>query len=246
MPSSSNNQRILVVDDDIQICRLLSRILLPEGYAIETVTNGQAMWRALRTHTFDLIILDLRLASGEDGLALARRLRTESDVPLIMLTGKGEPVDKVVGLEIGADDYVTKPFDRHELIARIRSILRRSRLRNEMVNVSERVKSVINFGGWTLDLGRGQLTAPGGETVELTRFEFQLLSMLAQRPGRLLSRDQMLELVASRQWNPSDRSIDVHIAKLRRKLRDHPRQPTLIKTVRGMGYIFTPPHDGEP
>ena len=115
------------------------------------------MWRALRTHTFDLIILDLRLASGEDRLALARRLRTEWDVPLIMLTGKGEPVDKVVGLEIGADDYVTKPFDRHELIARIRSILRRSRLRNEMVNVSERVKSVINFGGWTLDLGQGGL-----------------------------------------------------------------------------------------
>jgi two-component system, OmpR family, response regulator len=245
MQSSTDNQRILVVDDDIHICRLLSRILLTEGYFVETVANGQAMWRALRTRTFDLILLDLRLPGGEDGLTLARRLRTESDMPLIMLTGKGEPVDKVVGLEIGADDYVTKPFDRHELIARIRSILRRSRLRNEMVNGSERVKSVINFGGWTLDLGRGQLTAPGGETVELTSFEFQLLSALAQRPGRLLSRDQMLELVASRHWNPSDRSIDVHIAKLRRKLRDDPRQPRLIKTVRGMGYKFAPPDDGK-
>ena len=245
MPSSTDNQRILVVDDDIHICRLLSRILLTEGYFVETVANGQAMWRALRTRTFDLILLDLRLPGGEDGLTLARRLRTESDMPLIMLTGKGEPVDKVVGLEIGADDYVTKPFDRHELIARIRSILRRSRSRNEMVNGSERVKSVITFGGWTLDLGRGQLTAPGGETVELTRFEFQLLSALAQRPGRLLSRDQMLELVASWHWNPSDRSIDVHIAKLRRKLRDDPRQPRLIKTVRGMGYMFAPPDDGK-
>jgi two-component system OmpR family response regulator len=245
MPSNSESQRILVVDDDIHVCRLLSRILMVEGYGIESVADGQAMWRALRTRTFDLVILDLRLSGGEDGVALAGRLRAESDVPLIMLTGKSEPIDKVVGLEIGADDYVTKPFDRHELIARIRSILRRSQLRNGTTNGSNRLKRVIRFAGWTFDLGRGRLTAPGGEKIELTRFEFQLLSALAQKPGRLLSRDQILESVASRHWDPSDRSIDVHVAKLRRKLHDYPRHPRLIKTVRGIGYMFEPPDDSD-
>ena len=153
MPRNSENQWFLVVDDDIRICRLLSRILMAEGYAVETVENGQAMWQALQTRTFDLIILDLRLPGGEDGLTLARRLRSESDVPLIMLTGRDEQIDKVVGLEIGADDYVTKPFDRHELIARIRSILRRSQLRTGTAISSNRVKAVIKFAGWTLDSG---------------------------------------------------------------------------------------------
>ncbi len=241
MPDDRENQRILVVDDDAQICRLLTRILTAEGYATETVASGQAMRRTLLTRTFDLIILDLRLPGGEDGLTLARRLRTESDVPLIMLTGRSEQVDKVVGLEIGADDYVTKPFDRRELVARIRSILRRSQSRSATVNGSDCFKSIIKFAGWTLDLGRRQLTAPGGDKIELTAFEFQLLSVLAQKPGRLLSRDQILDLVASRHWNPSDRSIDVHVGKLRRKLRDDASTPRLIKTVRGIGYMFVPP-----
>lgn len=243
MPGGSENQRILIVDDDAQICRLLTRILVAEGYATETVASGRAMRRTLLTQTFDLIILDLRLPGGEDGLELARRLRAESDVPLIMLTGRSEQVDKVVGLEIGADDYVTKPFDRRELVARIRSILRRSQMRNATVNGSDRFKSIIKFAGWTLDLGRRQLTASGGEKIELTAFEFQLLSVLVQKPGRLLSRDQILELVASRHWTPSDRSIDVHVAKLRRKLHDDPSAAKLIKTIRGIGYMFVPPDD---
>ena len=238
MLSNSESQRILVVDDDIYIRRLLSRILSEEGYAIETVADAQAMWRALRTRTFNLVILDLRLSGGQDGIALAGQLRTESNVPLIMLTGKAEPIDKVIGLEVGADDYVTKPFDRHELIARIRSVLRRSRLQSRIAVDSQSAKHVIRFAGWTLDLGRRQLFAPGGSKIELTNFEFLLLSALAQKPGQLLSRDQMLEMVACRQWSPSDRSIDVHIAKLRHKLHDHPRHPELIKTVRGTGYMF--------
>ena len=238
MLSNSESQRILVVDDDIYIRRLLSRILSEEGYAIETVADAQAMWRALRTRTFNLVILDLRLSGGQDGIALAGQLRTESNVPLIMLTGKAEPIDKVIGLEVGADDYVTKPFDRHELIARIRSVLRRSRLQGRIAVDSENTKHVIRFAGWTLDLSRRQLIAPGGAKIGLTNFEFLLLSALAQKPGQLLSRDQMLEMVACRQWSPSDRSIDVHIAKLRHKLHDHPRHPELIKTVRGTGYMF--------
>jgi two-component system OmpR family response regulator len=238
MPGNIEDHRLLIVDDDIRICRLLKRILMLEGYVVEAVEDGRAMWRALRTKTFALIILDLRLPGGEDGLSLARRLRAESDVPLIMLTGRDEQIDKVVGLEIGADDYVTKPFDRHELIARIRSILRRSQLRIRVANEPNRSQSLLRFEGWTLDLGRQQLTSPQGEKIELTSFEFQLLSVLARKPGRLLTRDHILETVASRHWNPSDRSIDVHVAKLRRKLHDDPRHPGLIKTVRGIGYMF--------
>ena len=245
MSSNNEYQRILVVDDDLHIRRLLSRILSIEGYAIETVADAQAMWRAFRTRTFDLIILDLRLPGADDGLAVAGQLRTESDVPLIMLTGKVEPIDKVVGLEIGADDYVTKPFDRHELIARIRSILRRSRVRNRITIDWQRVQPVIKFAGWTLDVPRRQLTAASGVRTELTNFEFLLLSALAQKPGKLLTRDQILATVASRQWSPSDRSIDVHIAKLRRKLRDDPRHPELIKTIRGTGYMFAPPNHND-
>jgi two-component system, OmpR family, response regulator len=243
MPGNNECQRILVVDDDIRIRRLLSRILSVEGYAVETVADTEAMWRAFRARTFDLVILDLRLPGGDDGLVVAGQLRTESDVPLIMLTGKVEPIDKVVGLEVGADDYVTKPFDRHELIARIRSILRRSRLQNQIAVDSQRV---IRFAGWAVDLARRQLSAPDGLKIELTNFEFLLLSALVQKPGRPLRRDQILEMVASRRWNPSDRSIDVHIGKLRRKLGDDPRHPELIKTVHGTGYLFAPPnHNGE-
>jgi len=248
MRNNTEIERILVVDDDLRICRLLSRILLAEDYedyGVDSVENGAAMWRALQAGMFDLILLDLRLPGSEDGLTLARRLRMESDIPLIMLTGRCEQIDKVVGLEVGADDYVTKPFDRHELIARIRSVLRRSRLRAEPPNGSDRGKPPIKFAGWTLDLGRRQLTGPSGKQIELTSYEFQLLTVLARRPGRLLSRDQILEMVASRHWSPSDRSIDVHVGKLRRKLQDDPRHPLLIKTVRGVGYMFTPSNGEE-
>jgi DNA-binding response OmpR family regulator len=246
MLSNSENQRILVVDDDIYIRRLLARILSEEGYTIETVADAQAMWRAFRTRTFNLVILDLRLpGGGQNGIALAGQLRSESIVPLIMLTGKAEPIDKVIGLEVGADDYVTKPFDRHELIARVRSVLRRSRLQGRVAIDPQSTKHVIRFAGWTLNLGSRQLIAPGGTKIELTNFEFLLLSALAQKPGQLLSRDQMLEIVACRQWSPSDRSIDVHIAKLRYKLHDDPRHPELIKTIRGTGYMFAPQNQND-
>ncbi len=245
MLGDGETQHILVVDDDARICRLLTRILTAEGYAVETVASGQAMRRTLLTRTFDLIILDLRLPGGEDGITLAQRLRAESDVPLMILTGRSEPVDRVVGLKSGADDYVTKPFDRRELVARIRSILRRSKMRRATVDASDRDESLVKFAGWTLNLDRRELTASRGDRIDLTTFEFRLLSVLVKRPGQVLLRDQILELVASRHWTPSDRSIDVHIGNLRRKLGDDPSDPRLIKTIHGIGYMFVPPEADE-
>ena len=193
---------------------------------------------ACKSWQCDLVVLDLRLQAGEDGLSLARQLREESDIALIMLTGRGDWVDKVVGLEIGADDYVTKPFEPRELLARIRSVLRRVAHSQSVAVESENGKEVIRFEGWALDLDRRMLTSEGGMTVELTSYEFELLAVLASRPGRVLSRSQILELVANRRWDPDDRSIDVLIGKLRHKLREDSRSPRLIKTVRGVGYMF--------
>ncbi len=233
---------ILVVDDDPRICRLLSRYLTREGYEVETAVDGRQMEQSLADRAFDMVILDLNLPGGEDGLSLARRLRASSEVSIIMLTGKDDPVDKVVGLEIGADDYVTKPFERRELLARIRSVLRRSGARAGASGTEDPL--VIGFDGWSLDLTRQELTSPLGQKVELTAYEYQLLSHLAQRPGRVLTRDQILDLLANRLWAPFDRSIDVLIGKLRRKLGDDPRHPSIIKTVRGAGYVFVAPTRG--
>ena len=232
---------ILVVDDDPRICRLLTRLLTTEGYVVETAPNGRAMWQAMDAAQFDLVILDLRLPGSEDGLSLARRLRAESEISLIMLTGRSDAVDKVIGLELGADDYVTKPFDGRELLARIRSVLRRSAPRPAAAALPETSAKVLRFAGWTLDLGQREVVSPAQEHVDLTFYEFELLAVLAQRPRRVLSRDQILELIAHRHWQPYDRSIDVLVGKLRRKLQDDPRSPRLIKTVRGIGYVFTPP-----
>ncbi len=240
MVEPNQSQCVLVVDDDPRICRLLSRFLAAEGYAVELASNGRTMTHLMNAKSIDLVILDLRLPGGEDGLSLARQIRAESDVPLIMLTGRSESVDKVVGLEIGADDYVTKPFDRRELLARIRSVLRRSSSKKAQTASTDGTVSVLHFSGWALDLSRHELISPEGQKVELTSYEFQLLAALAHQPAQVLSRDQILELIADRDWQPFDRSIDVLVGKLRRKLRDDPKNPNLIKTIRGVGYMFTP------
>jgi DNA-binding response OmpR family regulator len=234
-------RRVLVVDDDPWICRFLTRFLSGEGFQVQSVAAGHSMWRLLKTWPCDLVILDLRLPDGEDGLSLARTLRSESQIALIMLTGKSDGADKIVGLEIGADDYVTKPFEPRELLARIRSVLRRSDHHRADPLMQETGHDVIRFAGWTLDLDQRALTAHTGVVVELTSYEFDLLVALASRPGRPLSREQILELVANRQWAPNDRSVDVLVGKLRRKLNDDPRSPRLIKAIRGIGYVFTCP-----
>ncbi len=236
----NSTARIFVVDDDPRVCRLLIRLLTAEGYFVETASNGAAMWRALKAKTFDLVVLDLRLSAGEDGLVLAQQLRAKSDVSLIILTGRSDAVDKVIGLEFGADDYITKPFDRRELLARIRSVLRRSELRQIHGVAGEPSIAILKFDGWTLDLGQRELTSWDAKYIDLTFYEFELLAAMAQRSRRVMSRDQILDLIANRQWQPNDRSIDVLVGKLRRKLNDNPRNPRLIKTVRGVGYMFTP------
>ncbi|MEM9438823.1 MAG: response regulator transcription factor [Pseudomonadota bacterium] len=238
-PDAQGQARVLVVDDDPWICRLLSRLLNAEGMAVETVTSGCSMWQKLRTWPCDLVVLDLRLPAGEDGLSLARAIRKESNIGLIMLTGRTDAVDKVVGLEIGADDYVTKPFDARELLARIRSVLRRVDRRRVEVSIESRQGQVLHFAEWTLDIDHRTLTDAAGEYAELTTYEFELLAVLATHPGRPLSREQILDLIAHRHWDPDNRSVDVLVGKLRRKLGDDARAPKLIKTVRGLGYVFT-------
>jgi len=235
------SERILVVDDDPRICRLLGRYLEREGYRVDSAAGGQTMWRALKSKTYNLVILDLRLPDGEDGLSLARKLRSQTDLSLIMLTGRSDCADKIVGLEIGADDYVTKPFDRRELLARIRSVLRRSTVRASAQRARPPDEAILEFAGWTLDMNRRELTGSDGTPVSLTSYEFELLAAMAQHPSRVLSRDQIMDLIAHRDWQPLDRSIDVLVGKLRRKLNDDPHNPHLIKTVRGVGYLFAPP-----
>ena len=233
--------RILMVDDDRRMCGFVTKFLTREGFAAEFALDGATMRDALAVTPYDLVILDLTFPRGEDGLTLARGLRASWDMPLLMLSAKCETVDKIVCLEIGADDYLTKPFEPRELLARIRALLRRARglARAPAVPPTERVNR-IGFGAFRLDLDRRELTGPDGERVDLTAHEFRLLAALAERPGRVMSRDQMLDLVASRQWAPFDRSIDVMIGKLRRKLDDGSGRQ-LIQTVRGEGYVFTPP-----
>ncbi|MEX2641960.1 MAG: response regulator transcription factor [Acetobacterales bacterium] len=235
----SSDSTILVVDDDPRICRLLSRYLTQEGYQVETAHNGGEMRSLFKSRMVDLVLLDLVLP-GDDGLSLARWLRGESRIPIIFLSGKGETVDKVVGLEVGADDYITKPFEQIELLARIRSVLRRSQAARDGRQPEASDAEVIRFDGWNLDTAAHRLTAPDGEEVPLTNAQFRLLCALASAPRRVLSRDQLLDLAWSRDWDATDRTVDIHISQLRRKLRDDAERPRLIKTVRGAGYMFEP------
>lgn len=233
--------RILIVDDDPQVGRLLSRYLEREGFTIQVSHSASEMRAALKGFPADLLILDLGLP-GDDGLTLTREIRRSSSVGIIILTGKDEPVDRVVGLELGADDYVTKPFDERELLARIRTVLRRTqnRLSDTVAEPGSDRPPAVQFAEWHLDLGARELTSQDGEAVELTTMEFELLSVLVSNPNRVMSREQLLERCAGRSWDPYDRAIDTLIVKLRRKLEPDPKHPQIIKTVRGAGYIFTP------
>ena len=228
--------KILIVDDDSRVVRTVSRFLRREGYDVMEANDGSEMRQRLASDPVDLVILDLMMP-GEDGLTLARELRSRSNAGIIMLTAKTDTVDKVVGLELGADDYVTKPFDQRELLARVHTVLRRAKQPATVV-ASPQTK-VAHFDGWRLDLIAHDLCSPTGDAVHLTSNQFQLLASLVTRPNRVLTRGEILDVIAGRDWSPMDRSIDVLIGKLRRKIERDPRSPALIKTIRGVGYKFT-------
>jgi len=236
----TESEYLLVVDDDARICRLLSRYLEQEGFRVDSVADGTAMWEKMRQDQPDLIILDLMLP-GVDGITLARELRAKTDIGIIMLTGKNNPVEATIGLEVGADDYVAKPFDKRELLARIRSVLRR--LPNSLIDAGDNDKNqdlrMVKFNGWQMNLDTYELISPRGETEQLSDHEFRLLTILVNNARHVLSRDQILQKLSRRDWLPEDRSVDVSIAKLRKVIEENPAQPKLIRTIRSVGYQFT-------
>lgn len=232
----ATQDHILIVDDDAETRSLLQEYLQRQGYRVTSAADGKALRGALVTGRPDLIVLDLMLP-GEDGLQLCRDLRTRSNLPVIMLTARSEETDRIVGLEMGADDYLAKPFNPRELLARIKSVLRRARSLPGNLE-PEAVKS-FRFAGWTLDVASRNLTAPDGVVVPLSGTEFKLLRVFLAHPNRVLSRDQLIELMISRDAGPFDRAIDVQVSRLRQRLRDDAREPRIIKTVRGEGYVLS-------
>ena len=236
----TENGHILIVDDQQEICDVVQEYLTGEGYRVSTAHDGAGMRRAMAQGHVDLVILDLMLP-GEDGLTLARSLRSESGIGIIILTGRGETVDRIIGLEMGADDYLPKPFHLRELLARVKSVLRRVQSRTG--EPGQTTRSHAQFAGWTLDLSSRELMSPAGEEVRLTTGEFDLLAAFVNNPNQVLSRDRLLDLARNREAGPFDRTIDVQVGRLRRKLEEDPQNPSLIKTVRGSGYIFTPTVD---
>jgi len=234
---------ILIVDDDGEIRNLLSAYLQKNGLRVTAVGDGKAMERALVAARIDLIVLDLMLP-GDDGLTLCRQLRAKSDIPVLMLTARSDETDRVVGLEMGADDYLTKPFSARELLARIKVILRRAR--SLPVNLQPEDLREARFAGWTLNTLHRHLISPAGVVVALSGAEYRLLRIFLSHPNRVLNRDQLVDLTQGREADPLDRSIDVQVSRLRQRLGDDPRDPVLIKTVRGLGYVLSVPVEGKP
>ena len=228
---------ILVVDDNREIRELLQRFLSDHGYRVSLAADGSEMKQRLRDHAIDLVILDLMLP-GEDGLSLCRRLRADSIIPVIMLTAMGEETDRIVGLEMGADDYLGKPFNPRELLARIKAVMRRTAPYEERA-VHESAE-LLSFNGWQLSPQTRELSDPEQVLVPLSSAEFALLMAFVTHPGRVLSRDQLLDLARGRDSRAFDRAIDTLVSRLRKKLNDDPRSPRVIKTVRGGGYLFAP------
>ena len=227
---------LLALDDDPSIRQLVCDYLEENDLRVTAVASGQEFDRVLASETIDLVMLDLRL-QGEDGLQIARRLRETSAIPILMLTGRTEEADRVMGLELGADDYLTKPFSPRELLARIRALLRRARVQASVSEAIARVRA-YRFGGWELNVGLRKLKASDGRSVELTNGEFSLLAAFVSSPRRILSRDQLLDLSRLHNAEVYDRSIDVQILRLRRKIESDPTHPQFIRTERGAGYVF--------
>ena len=234
---------ILIVDDDTDIRGLLATYLHKNGMRVTTAADGRAMWQALERGRFDLVVLDLMLP-GDDGLTLCRNLRAKSEIPIIMLTARGEETDRIVGLEMGADDYLPKPFSPRELLARINSTLRRARSLPENLR-PENVRH-ITFACWTLDTAQRHLVSSSGVVSPMSGAEFRLRRIFLSHPNRVLNRDQLVDLTQGREAGALDRSIDVQVSRLRQRLGDDPRDPRLIKTIRSEGYVLAVAVKGDP
>lgn len=232
-----DNRKLLVVDDDPGLRELLQAYLTSQGYEVSAVEDGVAMEQFLLQQTVNLVILDLMLP-GEDGLSLARKLRARGNLPIIMLSARGEDVDRIIGLEVGADDYLAKPFNPRELLARIRAVLRRHD-ENELKTGAEEPVLQHRFGPFQLDLNSRSLLKDGAE-ISLTAAEFNLLRIFIEHPNRVLNRDLLMDLMKGYERSPFDRSIDVRVTRLRRKIELDPATPEYVRTVWGEGYLFTP------
>lgn len=229
--------QILVVEDDREISTLIARYLRANDYRVKVTGSGREIDDLMQGGRIDLVVLDLMLP-GENGLSICKRLRTTTHVPIIMLTARSDEVDRILGLEMGADDYLSKPFNPRELLARIRAVLRRSTI--DIRDPAANGARVLTFLGWRIDLALRELNSPDNARVALTDAEFALLQVFCERPGRILSRDQLLDLTQGRSAAAFERSIDILVSRLRRKIEADPHQPSVIKTVRSGGYLFTP------
>jgi len=232
---SNLQQQLLVVDDEPKIRHLLKKYLSQEGYSVEAVSDGSAMDKYLINHSVDLVILDLMLP-GEDGLSIGRRLRHQQNMPIIILSARSEELDKIIGLEMGADDYLAKPFNPRELLARIRSVLRRSMQDHSAANRT--ADKLLKFGPYCLNIERHELTRDQ-QSIQITTGEFSLLKIFLEHSERVLDRDTLLEITKGYTHSSIDRSIDVCVGRLRRKIEDDPTNPVYLRTIRGVGYIFS-------
>ena len=237
----SDSAHILVVDDEPDARSELEDYLTYNGYQVSTAEGGPAMRDVLENQGVDLVILDLMMP-GEDGLTLTDYLRKRSDVGIIILTGKPDSVDQIVGLELGADDYLSKPCDLRQMLARVRSVLRRRQVAAEAESESKQVSddSILAFEGFAIHTSRRHLNDAGGEDIPLTTAEYDLLLAFVENAGRAVTRDILLDITRSRELSPFDRSIDILVSRLRKKLESNPKKPEVIKTIRGIGYMFTP------
>ena len=237
----STNGRVLIVEDDPAIREMVAEYLSGQGYEVHQAESGSDMRETIEQNLPDVVLLDVRLP-GEDGLTLARYLRERYDVGIIMVTAANGIVDRVVGLEIGADDYVTKPFDPRELLARLKSVMRRLQSRPPARDIVRVGPERVPVGRCFLELGAHRLVDVQGQEVPITSMEYELLRIFTEHPNKVLTRDQILNLTRHRDWEPFDRSIDIRIARLRRKVEQNPGEPQAIRTIRGAGYMFVPGH----
>lgn len=232
------NHTILIVDDDPKVRKTLRLCLESEGYCVHEAANMASTLAMIKTVQPDLISLDLQLGQ-DDGFDIARRIRSFSQVPIIMVTGKNDVIDRVVGLELGADDYITKPFHVREVQARVKSVLRRNHTAAQATEQPDETREVLSFDGMQARLDRFELIGRDGQPVDLTSGDFKLLRAFLERPKRTLSREMLMDLTGGNEWSPLDRTIDNQVARLRKKIEHDPTQPQLIKTVRGIGYLFS-------